>query len=195
MCIIKSIFIIFCFVFLMNANNGKKYNYDSFAYFKLLKDYLMHILLIIDIIKSRNSNIDQNIDNKLAIKLLLSDSLISPSRYKLYLILETMISCSSLYTLTPRTSAYTKMYKLEYSYKYKKNVNSLAFCKRPTLGFWILFGISSSSTQQLQIIPPEQRSTGLPPPSTQLMLRPHSNFAPLYLQVCGITVINKVISY
>jgi len=65
--------------------------------------------------------------------------------------------------------------------------NLLAFCSKPTFGRGIFSGMSSSSTQQLHIKPPEHRSMGRPPPRTQLMLRPHSNFAPLYLHVCGIT--------
>lgn len=61
----------------------------------------------------------------------------------------------------------------------------LAFLMAPWFGFEA--GCTSSSTQQDQIIPPEQRSIGLPPPRMQEMERPHSNFLPLYLHVCGIT--------
>ncbi|KYN04159.1 hypothetical protein ALC62_04924, partial [Cyphomyrmex costatus] len=69
--------------------------------------------------------------------------------------------------------------------------NLLAFCNRPTVGRGTFSGMSSSSTQQLHIKPPEHKSTGRPPPITQVMLRPHSNFAPLYLHVCGITEIDS----
>lgn len=71
--------------------------------------------------------------------------------------------------------------------KFARAGNLLAFWSKPTVGRGTFSGMSSSSTQQLHIKPPEQRSTGRPPPKTQLMLRPHSNLAPLYLQVCGIT--------
>ncbi|KZC10460.1 hypothetical protein WN55_01889, partial [Dufourea novaeangliae] len=66
--------------------------------------------------------------------------------------------------------------------------NVLAFCSIPAVGRGIFSGTSSSSMQQLQINPPEQRSTGRPPPRTQLILRPQSKVAPLYVHVCGITV-------
>lgn len=45
----------------------------------------------------------------------------------------------------------------------------------------------SLSTQQDQIMPPEHKSRGRPPFITQLMLKPHSYFTPLYLQDWGIT--------
>lgn len=45
----------------------------------------------------------------------------------------------------------------------------------------------SRSTQHDQIMPPEHRSSGFPPPSTHDMLRPHSKRRPLNLHVCGIT--------
>lgn len=45
----------------------------------------------------------------------------------------------------------------------------------------------SLSTQQAHIMPPEQRSSGRPPFSTQLMLSPHSYLTPLYRQDWGIT--------
>lgn len=49
---------------------------------------------------------------------------------------------------------------------------------------WIL----SLDTQQLHIMPPLHKSTGLPPSSTHEMLRPQSNLLLLYQQVWGITV-------
>lgn len=50
-----------------------------------------------------------------------------------------------------------------------------------------LSGAKSRSMQQDHIIPPEQRSSGLPPPSTQDRERPHSNLRPLCRHVWGIT--------
>ncbi|EFN67670.1 hypothetical protein EAG_11857 [Camponotus floridanus] len=58
--------------------------------------------------------------------------------------------------------------------------NLLAFCGKPMVGRIFLF------TQQLHL-EPEQSLTGRPPPKTQLILRPHLNFLPLYMHVCGIT--------
>lgn len=75
--------------------------------------------------------------------------------------------------------------------KRSKGKNSLAFCSNPIVGRGTLSGMSSSSTQQLHINPPEQRSTGRPPPRTQLILRPQSNVVPLYVHVCGITETNQ----
>lgn len=61
----------------------------------------------------------------------------------------------------------------------------LAFLMAPWLGS--AAGCTSSSTQHDQIIPPEHKSMGLPPPRMHDMERPHSNFLPLNLHVCGIT--------
>lgn len=54
-------------------------------------------------------------------------------------------------------------------------------------------GCTSSSTQHDQIIPPEHRSMGFPPPRMQEMDKPHSNFFPLNLHVCGITAEYKIL--
>lgn len=57
-------------------------------------------------------------------------------------------------------------------------------------------GLSSASrslsTQHDQIMPPEQRSSGLPPPKTHEMDRPHSNLWPRKRHDCGITAKTEI---
>lgn len=61
---------------------------------------------------------------------------------------------------------------------------SLALCNAPTVDS---SAFSSLSIQHDQIIPPEHKSIGLPPFSTQDIERPHSNLYPWYRQLWGIT--------
>lgn len=63
----------------------------------------------------------------------------------------------------------------------------LAFSMAPMPGSLWTCSLSRD-TQQLQIIPPLQRSRGFPPSRTQEILSPQSNLFWLYQQVCGITV-------
>uniref|UniRef100_A0A1A9UK26 Uncharacterized protein n=1 Tax=Glossina austeni TaxID=7395 RepID=A0A1A9UK26_GLOAU len=52
--------------------------------------------------------------------------------------------------------------------------------------FELISSLNSLSTQHDHIMPPEHKSTGLPPLKTQDIERPHSNFLPRYLQRgCG----------
>uniref|UniRef100_A0A1B0BNG5 MD-2-related lipid-recognition domain-containing protein n=1 Tax=Glossina palpalis gambiensis TaxID=67801 RepID=A0A1B0BNG5_9MUSC len=48
--------------------------------------------------------------------------------------------------------------------------------------FVLISSLNSLSTQHDHIMPPEHKSTGLPPLKTQDIERPHSNFLPRYLQ-------------